>query len=263
MTKTDPFYPKKTLGQNFLIHARSIDRIIAACQLRKTDNILEIGPGKGALTHILSQQTKNVIAVEKDEKLAQMLKDDFHNTNVTIVHDDILKFAFDKLPKDTKIIGNLPYNIATPIIKKVIRHKKNFNTFYATVQLEFGQRIAAQPNTKSYGSLSCFMQYYSDIKILFKIKNSAFFPAPKVQSCFLHFNFLNNPRCKAKDEGHLFKIIRACFGQRRKMIQNSLSSVYSKETILDVLEAEHINPKLRAENLSLNDYIKISNAVSQ
>ena len=129
-----------------------------------------------------------------------------------------------------------------------------------TVQLEYGQRIAAQPGSKSYGSLSCFVQYYADAKILFKIKNTAFRPAPKVQSCFLRLSLLRTPKHKAQNEECLFKIIRAGFGQRRKTVQNSLTAVLRRERIGELLQAADIDPKLRAENISLEKYVRISNA---
>jgi len=132
-----------------------------------------------------------------------------------------------------------------------------------TVQLEYGQRITAKPNSKSYGSFSCFVQYFADTKILFKIKNSAFRPVPKVQSCFLHLDLLKKPRYKANNEEHLFKIIRAGFGQRRKTVQNSLSSILGGKETPKLLQKLNINPKLRAENLSLEDYVRISNVVSK
>ncbi len=262
MNKHALFFPKKSLGQNFLVNPNIVQRIITSCDLKPTDIVLEIGPGKGALTHGLSQQVKSIVAIEKDQLLADQLKKDFANTNVHIVHADILNHPFQKLPGSIKVIGNLPYNVVTPIIEKILDHRKKFCTFYLTVQLEYGQRLAAQPNSKSYGSFSCFVQYYADPKILFKISNSAFRPIPKVQSCFLRLNLLKKPKFKASNEDFLFKVIRACFGQRRKTIQNSLSGVMTdRKKIPCLLEALNIDPKLRAENLSLEDYVRICNLV--
>lgn len=259
MNRRDPFSPKKSLGQNFLINPNVVERIMASCDLKPTDIVLEIGPGKGALTHPLSSRAKKIIAIEKDDHLAAQLKQTFKDTNVEIIHDDILKYPFDGLPNDVKIIGNLPYNIATPIIEKTLNHRQKFTTFYMTVQLEYGQRIAAKPNNKSYGSLSCFVQYFAEPKILFKIKNSSFQPIPKVQSCFLQLDLLKKPKHKAQDEDCLFRIIRACFSQRRKTVQNTLSTIIHKERTRELLQALDINPKLRAENISLEKYVQISN----
>lgn len=263
MTRNNPFPPRKSLGQNFLINPHIIQRIIDSCDLKPTDTILEIGPGRGALTDALSQHANNVIAIEKDRGLAGQLKQQFENTNVKIIHADILKYPFDSLTPNMKVVGNLPYNIATPIITKIIANRMKCDALYATVQLEYGQRITAKPNTKSYGSFSCFVQYHADVKMLFKIKNTAFHPAPRVQSCFLQFNLLKKPKNKAKCEDLLFKIIRSCFGQRRKTIQNSLSGAMDKQNIPYLLQKLNINPKSRAENLSLEEYIQISNAAGQ
>ncbi|MBN1869643.1 MAG: ribosomal RNA small subunit methyltransferase A [Candidatus Omnitrophica bacterium] len=261
INQRNPLFPKRSLGQNFLINPNVVRRIIASCDLNKAETVLEIGPGKGALTRYLSQGAFKVIAIEKDDQLAMQLKQAFKNTNVEIIHADVLKYPFDKLPNNIKVVGNLPYNIATPIIEKTLNHRRKFHAFYMTVQLEYGQRIAAQPNSKRYGSLSCFVQYHADAKILFKIKNSAFHPAPKVQSCFLKLEFLKIPRHAAKEEDLLFKIIRACFGQRRKTVENALSTLMDKERAKALLLESGINPKLRAENICLEKYVQLSDKI--
>jgi 16S rRNA (adenine1518-N6/adenine1519-N6)-dimethyltransferase len=263
MKQRDSFSPKKSLGQNFLVNANVAQRIIASCHLKPTEVVLEIGPGKGALTRELSRRCKTIIAVEKDRALAEQLTEEFKGSNVHMINNDILQYPFNKLPDKTKIIGNLPYNIATPIIEKIITHRTKFQEAYITVQLEYGQRIVAKPSTKSYGSFSCFVQYYMNPEILFKIKNSAFQPIPKVRSCFLRLNILDKPNQIADNDDLLFSIIRNCFGQRRKTILNSLGGAIQKEKITNLLKGLGIDPKLRAENLSLSDYIRISNAAGK
>jgi len=266
----DPFFkdfkmkshtPKKSLGQNFLINQNVQQRIIAACDLKPADIVLEIGPGKGALTRLIAPHVKKVIAVEKDTQLAAELKLQFYDSNVTIIHEDILKYSFDGLPDHIKIIGNLPYNIATPIIEKVLTYGKKFYVFYMTVQLEYGQRMAAKPSTKSYGSWSCFTQYYADIQMLFKVGRAAFYPVPKVQSCFLRLDIPRKVRLEVQDEKLFFKIIRSAFNQRRKTIMNSLSSLCDKTQLAEILESLEINTKFRAENLALEDYARITHAM--
>lgn len=263
MTRNNSFTPKKSLGQNFLINPNVAKRIVDACQLKPSDSVLEIGPGKGALTDELSRQCQNILAIEKDKILAKQLSDDFENTNVTIIHEDILKYPFDTLPNNIKIIGNLPYNIVTPIIKKIISSKENVGEIFITVQLEYGQRLVAKPNTKSYGAFSCFVQYHTDAKILFKIRNSSFQPIPKVQSCFCHLKLLKKPKYQVTNKDFLFRIIHSCFEQRRKTIQNSLAGAIHKKNIPDLLKTLKINPKLRAENLGLEEYVQISNAATK
>ncbi len=263
MKQLNSFIPKKSLGQNFLINSNIAERIISACNIKPTDVVLEIGPGKGALTCGLSQQSKHVYAIEKDKELAERLKHDLKNTNVTVINADILKYSFHKLPQEINVIGNLPYNIATPIIKKIIDHKDKLSKAHITVQLEYGQRIVAKPNSKSYGALSCYVQYYADVKLLFKMRNSAFQPIPKVQSCFLCLDFLKKREHQAKSEDLLFRIIHSCFGQRRKTIGNSLAGALAKEKIQPLLQTLQINPKLRAENLSLEEYIRMANTAME
>ena len=254
------FVPKKRLGQNFLINPHIKQKIISSCQLQPSDCVLEIGPGQGALTMAIAPYVQKVIAIEKDHELAFGLKEHFKNSNVTVIHGDILKFPFSSLPEKLKIIGNLPYNIATPIIEKVFTHHKQFSSFYMTVQLEYGRRLSAKPNSKDYGSLSCFVQYYAEVKMLFRIKNTAFYPRPKVQSCFIQLDMRKEPKFQIHSEDLFFKILRHAFGQRRKTIQNSLSQVFKKNQLLSVLESLNIDPKLRAENLKLEDYVRITNA---
>lgn len=263
MSQHDPFTPKKSLGQNFLVNSSIAQRIVASCDLTPDDTVIEIGPGKGALTHLLSRNTQKVFAIEKDDHLAKQLQNEFDGSNVEIVHADILDYPFDKLPNNITVVGNLPYNIATPIIKKVLNHRNKFNAFYMTVQFEYGQRIAAHPGNKKYGSLSCFVQYYAGAKMLFKIKNSAFKPIPKVQSCFLKLDFSQEPKVHAKDEQLLFAMIRACFAQRRKTIMNSLSTIIHRESIKGLLQALEIDPKSRAENISLEKYVQLLNLAIQ
>ena len=259
-------YPKKYLGQNFLLNPPMQQKIINACELKPTDVVLEIGPGKGALTKLIAPRVAKVIAIEKDRDLAQTLKTEFENSNVTIIEDDILHFLQryqvpiqHKVPGTLKIIGNLPYNIATAIIEKAILHRRHFELFFMTVQLEHGKRMAAQPHTKDYGSFSCFVQLYTETKILFRVPPAAFYPMPKVQSCFLKMNFLDHPSQEVKNEDLLFKIIREAFGQRRKTIENSLAKLIGKEKLREYLAKLSIDSKSRAENLSLADYAKLTN----
>ena len=252
------FSPKRSLGQNFLVNPRIQERIIEACALEKNDVVLEIGPGKGVLTRPLADRVKKVLAIEKDNFLAPQLEKESAGTNVAIEHADILKYPFEQLPAPMKVVGNLPYNIATPIIEKVLAFRHKFSVFYMTVQLEYGNRIVARPHSKEYGSLSCFVQYYAEVKKLFKIPPSAFRPAPKVDSCFLSLRVRPEPARKARDEEFLFRLIRACFSQRRKTIRNSLAVVYGREDTEKLLAELHIDPRLRAEDLSLEDYVRLA-----
>ena len=254
----EKFIPHKHLSQNFLVHRRTIERIIDVCDLKKEDVVLEIGPGQGALTRDITKRVQRLIVIERDERLVKELEKT-KDPHLTIIHADVLKYPLESLPKDLKVIGNLPYHIATPIIERLIELRHQCRDVYIMLQWEHGQRLIAKPGTKDYGSLSCFVQYYTTPKLLFKISNTAFVPQPKVQSCFLHLKLLEKPLLQAHDETLLFKIIRQAFHQRRKMIQNSFLPLIPKEKLLPLLERLTIDPCKRAENLRLDDYVRIAN----
>jgi len=255
------FRARKSLGQNFLVDPNIIKKIVDASQIKAGETVLEIGPGRGAITEGISEKAKHVIAVEKDKWLAQELEQRFQQTNVNILQKDILRLTFNGIRGKVKVIGNLPYNIATPIITKMIDNRNKIEDMYLTVQWEYGKRIVARPNTSDYGSFSCFVQFYTEPKLLFKIKSSSFRPAPKVQSCFLRLTPLKAPLYKVKDEERLLKVIRASFNQRRKSVQNSLRAVIGKEKVGECLEKAGVNPALRAENLHLKDFVNIANTI--
>ena len=256
------YSPKKHFGQNFLTDQNVKDKIINACDLKKEDTVLEIGPGKGVLTQSIAPHVKRLIAVETDPTLAPALQEQFKDTNITVVHDDFLKYDLKDIPTGTKVIGNLPYNISTPIIEKILMHRDRFSVFYLTVQWELGLRIAAAPDNKDYGAFSCFVQYYSEPKILFKIKNTAFKPVPKVQSCFLRLNLFQEPKLKCKNEELLFQITRQAFQSRRKNILNSLEKILGKEELTKILGSLKIDSNWRAENVSLENFVALTNALS-
>jgi len=245
---------RRRLGQHFLINPYTIKRIISVCDLQEDDQILEIGPGLGVLTARLAAQVKNVIAVEKDQRLCEELQKRLQDPKIQIVNADFLKFPIGSLESQVKVVGNIPYYISSPIIEKLIENRRSLTTVYIMVQLEFGQRMIAKVNTKEYSALSCWIQYYADIQLLFRIKNTCFKPMPKVHSCFLRLTFYEKPLFNGKDETQLFTIIQKAFQQRRKTILNSLSSIIEKEKLSPILESLKINPKLRAENLTIEDF---------
>jgi 16S rRNA (adenine1518-N6/adenine1519-N6)-dimethyltransferase len=181
-----------------------------------------------------------------------------------LINGDILKHEFKDVDSKFIVVGNLPYSISSPILNKLIENRPCISAAYVTVQLEFGERIVALPGTKDYGSLSCYLQFYGDPKILFKIPRRAFFPAPEVESCFLKIG-LEKKIEPSIDQTFLFKIIRSCFGKRRKTILNSLASsgmFKSKEEVLLCLTNAHISPERRPETISLQEFISLSRIIS-
>ncbi|MCX5681337.1 MAG: 16S rRNA (adenine(1518)-N(6)/adenine(1519)-N(6))-dimethyltransferase RsmA [Candidatus Omnitrophica bacterium] len=253
--------PKKSLGQHFLKDANTIDKIIRACNLQPSDNVLEIGPGLGALTEKIAPSVKTLYAVEKDRNLYSHLCENISRPNTTFDNQDFLAFNFLRVPSPVKVIGNLPYNISSPIIEKLIENRRRISKIFITVQLEFGKRLDANIGTKDYSALTCAIQYYANAKILFKIKNTCFFPAPKVESCFIQLDFKNDIDLKAKAEKIFLSLVRGAFQQRRKQIKNALASFAKQCNIKELLESLSINPESRAENLSVADFVKISNTL--
>lgn len=255
--------PKKSLGQNFLIDRSIREKIIQASDLKKNDTVLEIGPGRGEISEGLLKSVKKLIAVEIDPSLCAALKDKFSTrANFELINADILKIDLSKLSPGAgkiKVIANLPYYISTPAIIHLLKYKKHIREIYLTLQKEVAQRICAAPGTKAYGAFSCFAQFHSQPEILFEIKNTSFWPRPKVDSCFIRLKALNKPRLKIADEERFFRIIRTAFNQRRKQLKNSLKKILPTEAF----KQAGINPNSRAENLSLADFARLNNFLSK
>lgn len=260
--------PKKRLGQNFLIDKGVAKRIVDAANLGPHDLVVEIGPGRGALTEGLAKKANRVIAVEIDKGLCQILRERFleSSDNLRIVEGDILNFDFKGLSK-VVVLGNLPYYITSPIIVHLLEHKHHLDTILVTVQKEFAQRLCAKSGTKLYSPITCLVQYHTDVSTIFKISRNAFLPRPEVDSCLVRFKILSTPRVSVKDEGIFFRIIRASFNKRRKTILNSLS--YADDLAMNKNEWQNlfrrckIESTRRAETLQLCEFALLSNTYCQ
>ncbi len=260
----------KSLGQNFLVDARVQQRIVDSCLLKSEDTVLEIGPGKGAITDRIIPLVKKLVTIEKDRKLAHLLKEKHQESHLEIIEGDFLRMDMDFLPDNLIVIGNIPYYISTPIIEKILAHRNKIERAYLTVQLEFGARLGALVGNKDYGSLSCFVQYYADVKVLFKISPGSFHPQPKVHSCFISLILKSKPGyvgaehsrpVQAKNEIQLFTLIQKAFQQRRKTIANALKGMIEQERLVKEFERLGIDPKSRPESLTLLNYIELSNVI--
>ena len=253
--------PSKRLGHNFLIDQNIQEKIIDAVEVGKEDIVLEIGPGLGALTEELCKRAKKVIAIEKDRRLYDFLLKNNSFTNLELIRGDILKYNFHSGDSHyLKVIGNLPYYISSPILIELLKNRDFINLIFVTVQKEFAERVIARPGGKTYGSISCFVQFYTDPTILFTIKKTAFYPVPEVDSCFLKIN-VREKGLYLTDEEKLFKIIKACFEKRRKTILNSLyftGEFISKEEILKRLKRASISPTRRPETISLQEFVTLT-----
>jgi 16S rRNA (adenine1518-N6/adenine1519-N6)-dimethyltransferase len=259
-------FPRKSLGQNFIKDPRVIERIVEAAELSADDCVLEIGPGMGALTVSLAEKAGKVIAIEKDERVITPLRkilEPYPNTEV--VRADCLKLDFRDFytGKKLKTVSNLPYSISTPVLIKLLGDRDIFSSLVLMLQLEVGQRITASPGGKQYGSLSVLLQTYTDVRMLFRVPPSAFWPRPKVDSVVLKFVPLPRPRVPLSDERIHERVLRAAFSSRRKMLGNSLQSLLSREAAESVLAACGIDRSRRAETLSIEEYGMLANEVAR
>jgi len=271
MRESSPFYPRKSLGQHFLKNPRVIHEIITRAGFESDSRVLEVGPGRGALTLPLADRVKQVVAIEKDPRLAEMLEKTLHRAgidNVLLVCGDILRFDFHEIAGHGEgrihVIGNLPYNISSPFLEKIIRHKELIKRAILTFQLELAKRIVGSPGNKEYGAMTVLVQYHARLSPVLKIPKECFYPTPKVGSMVLEMDFTRPHPRRAEDEEYFRKVVRAAFAQRRKTVANSLSHTLASPAarkILEALDQCRIDPKKRAENLNIDDFLRLSVAL--
>lgn len=246
---------KKSLGQNFLFDPSILHRIVEVSKVTPEDTVVEIGPGYGRMTGILSGAVKKVIAIELDRDLCEKLHDEFRGfDNIELVCGDALKFDYEALGP-FKVVANIPYYITTPIMFRLLK-AKNLKSMTLTIQKEVAQRIVGKPNTKEYGVLSIAVQYHCRPTMEFIIPRGAFRPVPKVDSAVVHLEVFENPRVNVADEKLFFKIFRTAFSQRRKTLANALKPIYKEAS--SILTEAGIDPKRRAETLSIEEFAKLS-----
>jgi len=263
-------FPKKRLGQHFLVDSNILNKVIRTAQVERGDLVLEVGPGLGEMTLALAQHAKKVIAVEIDSKLVDILKQKVRNvSNVEVVQRDILKMDFSpflrKEGHPIKVVANLPYQISTPLIFRFIEFKEAFSTFTLMLQKEVAERMVAPPGGKEYGPLSIFVQIFLDVSIRFFIKPSAFFPPPKVESAVVHMSFKEKPVVKLGDEEWFKKIVKGCFGYRRKTLMNALkhSRLPFPQSIESRMKKIGIDPQKRPETLTIQDLVHLAEALKE
>ncbi|MEK6727406.1 MAG: 16S rRNA (adenine(1518)-N(6)/adenine(1519)-N(6))-dimethyltransferase RsmA [Candidatus Omnitrophota bacterium] len=257
--------PKKRLGQNFLTDKNIQNKILGSLELKPSDFILEIGAGSGEFTGLLAKKVKKVYAVEIDRDLYSLLEERIKDyTNVSVIKKDILKLNLQRyfagLNKKIKVFGNIPYYISTPIIVHLLKFRRNIEIIFITVQKEFAKRITASAGSKDYGSLSCFVQYYTNPKKVFEIKRTSFFPSPKVDSCLLRLDPREKMPLGTVKEEFLFKAVRAAFNQRRKTLRNSLKGLLPPEKLERFFLKYSIDKNTRPESLAPQDFINLINS---
>ncbi|MFD3261960.1 16S rRNA (adenine(1518)-N(6)/adenine(1519)-N(6))-dimethyltransferase RsmA [Paenibacillus lentus] len=264
---------KKSLGQNFLIDQNILAKIIEAAGLDKTKGALEIGPGIGALTEKLAQQAGKVTAVEIDQRLLPILEEVLEPyPHVDVVHGDVLKLPlrdlFEQHFKDVSgvsVVANLPYYVTTPILMKLLEEGLPLEHIVVMIQKEVAERMAASPGGKEYGSLSIAVQYYSEPELVCIVPHTVFIPQPNVESAVIRLSVRKQPPVSVEDEGFFFDVVHASFAQRRKTIANNLKSRFfpkeGRERLEQLLNEAGIDPRRRAETLSLQEYAVLSNVL--
>ena len=256
-----PHYARKRFGQNFLHDENVIRKIVDAISAAKEDHLLEIGPGLGALTKELAKTGATIHCVELDADLAKSLRTEFQEyDSIKIIEGDALKFDLNSIAtekRSLRVIGNLPYNISTPIIFHLLKNSELIRDMTFMLQLEVIQRMVSKVGKRNYGRLSLMVQYYCEVEHLFNVASSAFSPKPKVVSALARLKPHSSTSIRAKDSDCLQTVIRTAFNQRRKTLRNSLKTIIP-EALLDQIA---INKNQRPQDITLNEYVEISNAV--
>ncbi|MBC1435256.1 16S rRNA (adenine(1518)-N(6)/adenine(1519)-N(6))-dimethyltransferase RsmA [Listeria rocourtiae] len=267
------FLFKKSLGQNFLIDSNILRRITETAELDKETDVIEIGPGIGALTEHLARTSKRVLAFEIDQRLMRILPDTLAAyDNVEIVNEDILKvdvgtMIMEKLPDRTqpvKVVANLPYYVTTPIILQLLHEDLPVSSMTFMLQKEVADRISAKPSTKAYGSLSIAIQYYMETELSFIVPKTVFMPQPNVDSAIIHLKRRAQPPAQVDNETFFFDITRSAFAQRRKTLWNNLVNRFpelksQKEELEAELATVGIDVKRRGETFSIPEFAILSN----
>ncbi|HIU64632.1 MAG TPA: 16S rRNA (adenine(1518)-N(6)/adenine(1519)-N(6))-dimethyltransferase RsmA [Candidatus Avacidaminococcus intestinavium] len=253
----------KRLGQNFLTDEQIVAQIVEAATLQQDDCVLEIGPGIGTLTQALAEKGAAVTAVELDKRLLPVLKETLAAyPNVNIINADILQLDIKEAVNNQsfKVVANLPYYITTPIVFHLLEQKLPMERLVVMVQKEVAERMVAKPGGKDYGALSVAVQYYAEPKIAFKVPPTSFIPAPNVESAVIVCEVRKQPPVTLTDEKIFFRVVKAAFSVRRKMLNNALKNMgITAEEVKTWLEAAGIDGKRRGETLSLTEFAKLAN----
>lgn len=264
---------KKSLGQNFIIDVNILKNILNVAGVTKETGVIEIGPGIGALTEQLAIEADYVLAFELDQRLDSILKDSLADyDNIKIIFQDILKTDLKPFIKEhfkpeqsIKLVANLPYYVTTPIIMELLMANLPLESITVMIQKEVAERMASLPNSKSYGSLSIAVQYYTEANTAMIVPRTAFMPQPNVDSAVLHLTYRDRPPVEVKDEPFFFNLVKASFAQRRKTLRNNLKRYFKdqfdNETIETKLNEAKIDGQRRAESLSMEEFARLANAL--
>lgn len=271
LLKQAGLFAGKELGQNFLSNPGTAEKLVERMALSDQIHVLEIGPGLGALTLPVAARVRRVLAVEKDARLIPLLKQEMdraHVTNVDLIHGDVLDLDLKAAAEDKKLVvlGNLPYNISSQILFKLVEEREWVEKAFLMFQKELALRILASPGGRDYSRLSVVAQYAADIRWVADVGPSSFFPRPDVDSTVLKFDFRTNGQTDRPFEQTLFKVVKAAFSKRRKTLKNAMTGgegEYDRDLVLKCLALACIDPGRRAETLSVDEFKRIAVAVRQ
>jgi 16S rRNA (adenine1518-N6/adenine1519-N6)-dimethyltransferase len=262
--------PLKRMGQNFLVREELARRIVEHCRLEEDDVVVEIGPGAGALTPRLAARSRALIAVEKDAGLADLLREELAEVpQLELVEGDFLEFDLAEAARAhgvdrVTVVGNIPYNITTPVLERIFAQKRAVKSAVLLVQKEYAERLAAAAGTPAYGSLTLFARYHALLEPLLAVRASAFWPRPEVDSMLVRFFLREQPPVEA-DEALLFRIIRGSFHMRRKQLANTLETALGlgREGTDHLCRAAGIDSRRRGETLTLEEFAKLARAAER
>ena len=265
---------KKSLGQNFLNDTTVVRKIVDAASVGRTDLVLEVGPGLGVMTGVLAERAGYVAAIEIDRDLAPVLEPFCASSpNTRLIFDDVMRVNIPRLISEiraehpelerVRVVANLPYYITTPIIMMFLEQNAGlFDSLTFMVQKEVAERLVSGPDGDAYGAISVAVAYYSEASICFTVPASCFVPRPKVDSAVVNLDIYKERPVEPRDPGYMFKLVKAAFAQRRKMLVNALSNAaylgLSKETAANAISSLGLDPKVRGEALSVADYARLS-----
>lgn len=255
--------PRKSLGQHFLHDPNIVRKILDAARIDPNETVLEIGPGRGALTAGLSDRAGRVIALELDAQLARHLRTQFADRpNVELITADALHFPFDQIPAPFKVVANLPYNVATPILFRLLEVRARIDKLIVMVQRELAERMVAQPGGHDWGPLGVALQYFTTATILFRVAPGGFTPPPRVDSAVVRLVPRPNPPVAVHDQKQFFSVVRGAFTHRRKTLRNALRDAGFPPPAIDAaLAAAGIDPKRRPETVMLEEFARLADGL--
>lgn len=259
--------PTKKLGQNFVIDQNTVEKIVRTSNVSKDSIVLEVGPGLGSLTLALMATGAKVIAVEIDERLAQLLPNTakakgFGESQLIVINKDALEISKSDVNNPDVLVANLPYNVSVPVIIHILETFPSIRNYLVMVQSEVADRLAASPGSRTYGSPSVKLQWYAEVSKAGSISRNVFWPVPNVDSDLVQLHRRNNVDESIRKE--LFAVVDAAFSQRRKMLRSALSSMCGgSEKASEILESVQIDPRLRGEALNVSDYVRLTEGMKK